>query len=202
MKKILMAAAAVLGFSLTAYAAPNPAGAEALVEQQASVLLEEVNSKPELYRNDRAALNRLIDTEILPYLDFKIMSRIVLGRYWSQATPAQQDAFVDAFRSMLIRLYSDSWKQYDTNATFKVLGNSGVDKYNRTDVRMQVTPRGKKPAIIVFSLHEQDGQWKIYDASFENVSILLSYRNSFASDIERVGIDGLTEKVRGMDGNE
>ena len=202
MKKILMVVAAFLGLSLTVHAAPNPAAAEALVEQQATVLLNEVNSKPELYRTNRAALNKLIDNEILPYLDFQIMSRIVLGRYWNQATPAQQSAFVDAFRGMLIRLYSDSWKQYDTNATFKILGNSGVDKYNRTDVRMQINPRGKKPAIVVFSLREQGGNWKIYDASFENVSILLSYRNSFASDIERIGIDGLIAKVRGMDSHD
>lgn len=199
MKRFLMIIAVFLGFSQAIQAAPDPAGAEKLVNQQATVLLNEINSNPELYRNDEAALNRLIDKEILPYLDFRRMSQIVLGQYWRQATPAQQEEFVDAFRSMLIRLYSDSWKQYDTSATFNILGNTGIDKYNRTDVRVQVNQKGQKPVIVVFSLQEQNGVWKIYDASFENVSFVLSYRGSFAEDIRKIGIDGLIEKIRGMD---
>ena len=77
-----------------------------------------------------------------------------------------------------------------------------MDKYQRTDTRIQVRDKNGKQAIVVFSLRFKNGQWKIYDVSFENVSILSSYRNSFDSEINQGGLDKLIAKIKNMKGDE
>ena len=47
-----------------------------------------------------------------------------------------------------------------------------------------------------FSLSYSNGQWKIYDVVFENVSFLLSYRSSFENIIQKEGIDSLIGKLK------
>ena len=84
----------------------------------------------------------------------------------------------------------------------KVLSATPVDKYQRTDTRIQVRDKNGKQAIVVFSLRFKNGQWKIYDVSFENVSILSSYRNSFDSEINQGGLDKLIAKIKNMKGDE
>ena len=84
----------------------------------------------------------------------------------------------------------------------KILSASPVDKYQRSDIRIQVRDKNGKQAIVVFSLRYKAGQWKMYDVSFENVSILSSYRNSFDTDINQGGLDKLIAKIKTMKGDE
>ena len=84
----------------------------------------------------------------------------------------------------------------------KILSASPLDKYQRSDIRIQVRDKNGKQATVVFSVRYKGGQWKIYDVSFENVSILSSYRNSFDTEINQGGIDKLIAKIKTMKGNE
>lgn len=201
MKKLLLIFTLLLScLTLTARAADGAAGAEALVQQQVDTVLGALNRDAARYQNDPAAFSQLISSEVLPYMDFDMMARIALGRYWKQITPAQQKSFTAAFRDFLVRFYSRNWTQY-ANAKVTILGNSGLDQYGRTNVRVEVKRPGKNADIIIFSLWQPKGQnaWKIYDVSFANVSIVLSYRSSFADDIEKMGIDSLIAKLRHME---
>jgi phospholipid transport system substrate-binding protein len=37
--------------------------------------------------------------------------------------------------------------------------------------------------------------WKVYDVIVENLSLVTNYRSSFASEIQRSGIDGLVKAL-------
>ena len=39
--------------------------------------------------------------------------------------------------------------------------------------------------------------WKVYDVIVENLSLVTNYRSSFASEIQRSGIDGLIKALEG-----
>lgn len=202
MKKLLMTVVLfVFALSLGARAADSGDSAEAFVEQQAQTLLAHLNSDPKRYENDPEAFSTLIRKEVFPYMDFNKMAQIVIGANWKRFSPTQKEAFTNAFRDLLVRQYSRGWTQY-AHSQINMLGNTGLDKFGRTDVRVQVKPPHKPAANIVFSLWKKDGVWKIYNVSFENVSIVLTYRSSFASDLDKLGIDGLIAKVQQMDGNE
>lgn len=175
----------ILAFISTFTFAAQPTGedAKAMVRDQANAIAKKLNNNFDLYKNDPQAFNRLISSEVLPYMDFEFMAKYVLGQTWNQATPQQQQAFVNAFRDALISKYSQGWSEYIEppikESDLKILGTPKIDKYKRTDVYVQATGKGGKQARVAFSLRFQNGQWKMYDVLFENISILSSYRNSF-----------------------
>ena len=205
MKKFLL----TLALGATACAAfaaqPTTDDARALVEQQAKTVFTSLNANQARYQRDPAAFSDLIRSEVLPYMDFELMSQVVLGRHWRDASAQQKADFTAAFRDLLVRVYSRGWTNYagtPVEEAVKVLSATPVDKYQRSDIRIQVRDKNGKQATVVFSVRYKGGQWKIYDVSFENVSILSSYRNSFDSEINQGGLDKLIAKIKTMKGDE
>ena len=205
MKKFLMslvlAATTVVAFA----AEPTADDAKKLVEQQAKTVFTQLNANQARYRNDPGAFSDLIKSEVLPYMDFELMSQFVLARHWREASAQQKADFTAAFRDLLVRVYSRGWTNYagtPVEEAVKILSASPVDKYQRSDIRIQVRDKNGKQANVVFSVRHKNGQWKIYDVSFENVSILSSYRNSFDTEINQGGLDKLIAKIKTMKGNE
>ena len=112
MKKFLM----ILALSATAFAAfaaqPTTDDARSLVEQQAKTVFTNLNANQARYQSDPAAFSALIRNEVLPYMDFELMSQVVLGRHWREANTQQKTDFTAAFRDLLVRVYSRGWTNY------------------------------------------------------------------------------------------
>lgn len=185
-------------------AAPTGQDAKIMVEQQAKVIADKLNHNFALYEKNPDAFSELVAKEVLPYMDFDFMSRIALGPHWNQATPQQRQEFVSAFRDFLVRKYSAGWADLAAkyvempigDNSMVVLGIPKVDKYKRADVRVRLNGKNGKKAQVVFSLRFINGQWKMYDVLFENVSILAGYRNTFNEEINKNGIQALINRLK------
>jgi phospholipid transport system substrate-binding protein len=96
---------------------------------------------------------------------------------------------------MLIRTYSKSLIEY-TDQKIEFLPYDGPEEGKRTtEVKTQVM-QASGPAIpIDYRLREKDGEWKVYDIKIDGISLVTNYRNSFAADIRKVGMDGLIDKL-------
>jgi phospholipid transport system substrate-binding protein len=44
-------------------------------------------------------------------------------------------------------------------------------------------------------MHIRDGEWKVVDVSVDGISLVRSYRGSFASEIKSNGLDSLLSKL-------
>ena len=197
MKKFLL----LLGLGLSQLliaAGPTGEDARALAESQVRVVLSKLQQNKALYTNDPKAFNAMLSQEVLPYLDFKTMAKFVLGRNAKGLAPAKQQQFIQVFQDFLIRAYSKGWQNYtDTNLdeSLKFLNTPKVTN-NRAVLKVQVKDKRGKVSNVDFSLSYSNGQWKIYDVVFENVSFLLSYRSSFENIIQKEGIDSLIGKLK------
>jgi ABC-type transport system involved in resistance to organic solvents, auxiliary component len=84
----------VLGLTLTAHA--DEMAPDVLVKtttQEVTTILKRDKS----VTNDTQKLYALIDAKVLPHFDFNQMTMLAVGRYWRQATPAQQQAWLRSF---------------------------------------------------------------------------------------------------------
>ena len=90
MKKILMSLALAAVSAMAFAAQPSADDAKALVEQQAKTVFTKLNANQSRYRNDPGAFSDLIKSEVLPYMDFELMSQVVLGRHWRDASAQQR----------------------------------------------------------------------------------------------------------------
>lgn len=198
MKKFLLASvlAAVSG---VVFAQATPDSAKAMIESQSTEILQELRSNQALYQSNPAAFNQFINSRVAPSLAFDRMAEIALGRHLQAVREAGKfEAFSAAFRELLVRVYSKSWTQF-TNAQINILGLPTVDKYNRAKVRAQVVDNAGKKHQVEFALWYDAGMWKVYDATFANISLLSGYRNTFDTEIQNSGVDALIAKMRTME---
>lgn len=198
MKKWLLGVIFTAASMVTFAASPSPQGAKALIEQSSTELLNEMKANKATYQANPSAFQSFVNTRVSPHLAFDKMAEIALGRHLQEVKAAGKfDAFRDAFRQLLIRVYSKGWTNY-TDATVKVIGTPVVDQYGRAKVRTQVTNNDGKTANMQFDLWYTNGEWKIYDATFANVSLITGYRNTFDTELKNSGVDTLIQKMKTM----
>jgi len=181
---------AIANSSLAANTPPD-----VLIKQTSEKVLSTLESNKEKYKSQPEELSKLVNNIILPHLDFRAMSKLALGKNWRKADNDQQARFVEAFKTMLVRTYSKSLTEY-AGQEIKYLPYRPPAEGKRTTKVKTVIDQGSGPEIpIVYSLRIKDDIWKVYDIKIDGISLVTNYRNSFASDIRKVGIDGLIEQL-------
>lgn len=144
---------------------------------------------------DQRALVDLAEKKVLPHFDFKRMTRLAVGRSWSKASPAQQEALERAFRTLLVRTYTTALSQSSGETRVEVKPSNPKSGEAETVVRTLVNEPGRKPFAIDYRMSNASGGWKVYDVVVENLSLVTNYRSSFQSEIARSGIDGLIKTI-------
>jgi phospholipid transport system substrate-binding protein len=175
-------------------AAPATTGApDELVRKLSTDVLDSIKKDKALQSGDFTKLQQLVDEKILPYVNFEKMTQLAVGRGWRQATPEQRQALSREFRTLLVRTYSGAMSQVQEHQV-KILPfrpASQDDVVVRTQV---VAPRGD-PIQLDYRLEKTSAGWKIYDVNVLGVWLVENYKNSFASEINQNGIDGLIKSL-------
>lgn len=178
----------------TPAAAPATAGApDELIKRLSTDVLDSIKKDKALQSGDFTKLQQLVDEKILPYVNFEKMTQLAVGRGWRQATPEQRQTLTREFRTLLVRTYSGAMSQVREHQ-IKMLPFRPAnpdDVVVRTQV---VAPRGD-PIQLDYRLEKTEGGWKIYDVNVLGVWLVENYKNSFASEINQGGVDGLIKSL-------
>ena len=136
----------------------------------------------------------LIETKIVPLFDFARMTQLALARNWRAATPGQQAALTAAFKSLLVRTYSSALSSYrDQVIEFRSL-RAAADATEVT-VKSVVKQSGTAPLAMDYEMEKTPAGWKVYDITVAGISLVTSYRDSFAEMIRDGGVDGLIKAL-------
>ena len=147
-----------------------------------------------VYVNDTQKLYSLIDAKVLPHFDFNQMTMLAVGRYWRQATPAQQQALVKEFRTLLVRTYANALAAFN-NQVIEFKPFSMPAGATDVTVQTQVKQPGAQPIPIDYSMEKTAAGWKVYDVTIDGVSLVLNYRGSFGAEIRDKGVDSLIKTL-------
>lgn len=125
-------------------------------------------------------------------LDFKESSRRALGAHWEARTPEERIRFVHLFTELvdhayLTRLELDGEK-------------IALDSETITDkealVKGRALSKSGSATPVQFGLHQaNDGRWRVYDVSFEGMSLVGSYRAQFNKIIRASSFDELVARL-------
>jgi phospholipid transport system substrate-binding protein len=146
---------------------------------------------------DRATLRKIAEQKVVPYFDFKEMTRLAVGRPWREATPEQQKQLEDSFRTLLVNTYTSALTRTvtaDKTVEVKPLQAGANDK--EVTVRSMVKGGGGQPLEIDYRMTKEDQGWKVIDVIVENVSLVTTYRSTFAQEVQQGGIDGLIKSLQ------
>lgn len=137
----------------------------------------------------------VVEEYLLPHFDFERMSQLVLGKNWRTATPAERQQFVEEFRLLLVRTYATAMLKY-SDQKINFLPGRGKAGDGEEVVQTEVEQDGGPPIPIDYSLYRMGDAWKVFDVKIDNVSLVVNYRGTFASEIRGGGLAALIQKLR------
>jgi phospholipid transport system substrate-binding protein len=187
MKKILCALALCAAAS---FAAAQDAAPDVLVK----TITQDVLSILKQNRDDPRRIANVIETKVLPHFELTRMTQLAMGRNWRAATPEQQKTLTAEFMTLLVRTYSTALATYrDQVIDVKPLRAS--PGATEVTVKSDVKRSGAQPITIDYDLGMTPAGWKVYDVKVEGVSLVTTYRETFASEVREHGIDGLIKSL-------
>lgn len=137
----------------------------------------------------------LVSKIVIPHIDEARMSRSVVSRAaWDQATPAQRQAFTKEFRTLVMKTYGSAFKQY-TDESVRILPLRG-EAANSTELAVEslIIRPGKPSVPVSYRLAKDGDEWKVYDFSVDNVSMMRSFRSQFSA-LSQKGLAPLTQAL-------
>ena len=194
---LLLAASCTASFAQTTTASATAETPDALVKRLATEITDAVKADKGLAAGDTAKVATLIDTKIIPFVNFQRMTASSVGPAWRSATPEQQKRLQEEFKTLLIRTYAGAVKEIkDQTVVVKPLRLAADD----TTVIVRSEVRGKGDPIQldyrVGKVTDASGTvWKIYDINVLSVWLVETYRGQFAQEVNANGIDGLIKSL-------
>lgn len=180
----------LVGAAQAALVAPD-----VLVRDTAQDVVNIIKQDADIKAGNQQKLLALVDAKILPNFDFVRMTQLAAGQYWRQASDAQKQALVTEFRTLLVRTYTKAFMSY-RDQKIDVMPVKAAPEDEEVTVKMRIVKSGASQATAVdYQLKKRPDGWKVFDVVIEGVSMVTSYRGTFASEINRTGIDGLIKTL-------
>jgi phospholipid transport system substrate-binding protein len=163
---------------------------DALIKRISVEVLDSIKADKAVQGGDMSRVIALVDTKIMPNVDFTRMTASAVGRNWRQATPEQQKRLQEEFKTLLIRTYSGALAQVkDQSINVKPL-RAAAAADTEVVVRTEVLGNGD-PVQLDYRMEKSANGWKIYDLNVLGVWLVETYRTQFAQEINAKGVDGL-----------
>lgn len=188
----LAAALVLVGFCAAPVYAEEEA-ADALVKRLSTEVLDAIKADKSILAGDTVKVVSLVETKVLPHLNFERMTASAVGPNWRQATPEQRKRLQEEFKTLLVRTYSGALTQVsDQTISVKPLRAAADDK--EVMVRTEVRGRGD-PIQLDYRLEKMGSGsgsgWKIYNINVLGVWLVETYKTQFSAEINAKGLDGL-----------
>jgi phospholipid transport system substrate-binding protein len=190
MKRFSIALLAIVGFALSTPAlALTPDDAKTFVDGFASRTLEIVRDERTTVSQKQEKIENLFSDKV----DIDFIAKFVLGPSWRTATPAQQQAYVAAYKPFILKNYSGRLTKY-SGQTYTLKGARGEGDVSY--VTMLINDPNGESITLDYRLRDAGSSFKIVDITVEGVSLLNTQRSEFKSVVNSKGIEGLIEALK------
>jgi len=163
---------------------------DVLVKSLSSEVIAEIRRDKAIQAGDGAKVAALIETKIVPHFDLRRMTQLAVGQGWRRATPEQQERLTQQFKTLLVRTYSGALSSYrDQEIEFRPLRAAAGD--TEVTVKSLIRQPGAEAITVEYDLARIGTQWKVFDVRIGGISLVATYRTSFAEEVRNHGVDGL-----------
>lgn len=180
----------MVGLSSSAWAADE--APDAFIRRITQQTLETIRGDKALRAGDIGKIVQLVDTQLMPHVNFRRMTALSVGPAWRKATPEQQKRIQEEFKILLVRTYSGALSQVgDQSIVVKPLRAGQED--NNLVVNTDIRGKGD-PIQLDYRLEKTPGEgagWMIFDLNVFGVWLVENYRTQFTKEINAGGLDAL-----------
>lgn len=170
--------------------------AEAVVRETSDGVISRIESQRFALKENPEQIYDLVNELVIPHFDFINMSKWVLGKNWKTANEAQRSEFIEQFKTLLVRAYARTLLEH-SDQEIKYFPVEKSAKSNLAVVKTELGGAGGgQPFPVVYRMYQKKNQkWKVVDISVGGISLVSTYRGSFASQIKENGFDSLIQKL-------
>lgn len=171
-----------------------------LVEKLTQTVLLALDRDRNEIRRNSLRMYEIVDEIISPHIDAHRVSRLVLGKHWAAASPTQRRRFQSAMADRIVQTLVNGISQFvvaaDPKSTkIRYLASRPGRNPRDVTVRSRFGGAGAPSIRVDYRLHQVDGKWRVYDVVIAGVSLVLAYRRDYVVEVERFGLDRLTDLV-------
>jgi len=185
----------LLAFLLTtniAFSSDTPDGFLKDSVEEISLLLSKYKDR---FETDEEFLRDKMNSSVMPKLDIKLMSKIILGKkIWTEMSESQKDDFVEAFQYRMTSTYMKSITAFDGEKVVFLPYEPGK-RENIAYVKSKYLIPGGDIAVD-YRLIKKSEEWKVYDIIFDGISLMKNYRADFREHVSQNGIESLIASLR------
>lgn len=161
-----------------------------------TVMTDKINSATKILQNTKIQKD-IKQKEIFDIFDstfdYELMSKLSLGKQWSNLDAEQQKTFTKTFEAKLKASYIDKLYLY-TNEKIVV---QELNKINETRIEVLMHIIGEKETFeVVYKLYKNNSNdWLIYDVNILGISIIQTYRNQFVGVLQKDSFEDLIARL-------
>jgi phospholipid transport system substrate-binding protein len=153
-----------------------------------------IRQDKDIQAGDPAKAAVLVESRIQPFFDFPHLTQTVAARNWRLATPEQQSALTAEFRTLLVRTYSTAISDNrDQVIEFRPLRAESGD--TEVTVRSVIKQRDAAPLTVDYHMEKLAGGWQVCDITVDGISMISTYRETFAGKVRDGGMEGLIKSL-------
>ena len=179
----------------SARAAPPPPNQ--LINEAVQQLVAELQEREAELEKDRSQLYEMVERVIVEHIAVDKVAKLVLARYWRDASKEQQRQFADEFKNLLIRTYASALFEYTGQEEMHIRPTKFSDDGLIAVVRTDMMLRGGRLIPVNYKLLKlETGEWKIFDVTISGISLVTTYRAGYRRIIQTEGLDVLIMKLK------
>tara|TARA_B100001996_G_scaffold175628_1_gene134111 strand:- start:1405 stop:2025 length:621 start_codon:yes stop_codon:yes gene_type:complete len=165
-----------------------------VVKATAESVISHIEENRSVLEKNPEKIYDMVNQLIIPRFDFVSMSKWVLGKHWKQASEEQRSKFIIQFKELLVRTYARALLEY-SGQEIKYFPVEQNPESNLAVVRTELTSKSSAQLPILYRMHQKNEEWKVVDVSVDGVSLVTTYRGSFATQIKKNGFDSLLNEL-------
>ncbi|MEZ2892418.1 phospholipid-binding protein MlaC [Providencia rettgeri] len=168
-----------------------------LMDEAAAKTFNRLKSEQPKIKQDPEYLRTIVREELLPYVQVKYAGALVLGTYYKGATPAQREAYFNAFEDYLEQVYGQALAMYH-GQTYQIAPEQPLGDKNIVAIRVTIVDTNGRPPVRLdfqWRKNSKTGYWQAYDMIAEGVSMITTKQNEWGDILRKQGVDGLTKQL-------
>ena len=183
----------ILCFSVSIAWAATP---DEVVKETAEGVISHIESNRSILEAHPEKIYDMVNELVIPRFDFISMSKWVLGKHWKIASETQRLEFIAQFKALLVRTYARALLEY-SGQKIKYYPAEQNPQSNLAVVKTELTSLNNTQTIlpILYRMHQKNEEWKVVDIAVDGVSLVTTYRGSFATQIKKNGFDSLLNEL-------
>jgi phospholipid transport system substrate-binding protein len=170
---------------------------DAVVKSTIEEVMRAIKTDTAAQAGDPDELDRIVAQKFLPSTDFMRTTRLAVGSAWTRATPDQQQALFEQFQTLMAHTYAAQLAQIrGQGVQFNYLPMPALPAGATDAVVRTVVLNNGDTMNIDYRLNKGAAGWKIYDINMMGAWLIGIYRQQFADQVAKGGIEGLLQFLK------